>query len=46
VRSAGSKGAVDLVAISASDVLLIQVKHGSRGASPAEREALCLLAAG
>ena len=43
VRSAGSKGAVDLVAISGGEVLLIQVKRGSRGFSPAEREALMLL---
>lgn len=43
VRSAGSKGCVDLVAIGAAEVLLIQVKRGGRGVSPAEREALALL---
>lgn len=45
VRSAGSKGPVDLIAWSGSHFRLIQVKSGARAeVSPQEREAFALLA--
>lgn len=40
IRSAGSKGPVDLVAFDALSVRLISVKSGSRYASAVERQAL------
>jgi len=42
-RSAASKGVFDLIAIGATDFVLIQVKS-NRPPSPAEREALALFA--
>lgn len=41
IRSAASKGTFDLVAVSATDFVLVQVKC-NRPPSPAEREALAL----
>jgi hypothetical protein len=40
VRSAGSKGPVDLVALSRTTVKLIQVKYNC-AATPVDKEALC-----
>lgn len=40
VRAAGSKGVFDLVAISATEIRLLQVKSGTRNASPEERARL------
>lgn len=46
VRAAGSKGLVDLIAISRHGTLLIQVKHGrARAISPTERRGLVELKA-
>lgn len=44
VRSAGSKGRVDLVAIGAGVVLLVQCKRNAAALRPAERDALRELA--
>jgi Holliday junction resolvase len=43
IRAAGSHGTFDLVAFTAVDFRLIQVKAGNRGCSPAEREQLALV---
>jgi Holliday junction resolvase-like predicted endonuclease len=43
IRSAGSRGPIDLVAVDGKKVRLIQVKRGKR-AGPAERQALQWLA--
>lgn len=40
-RSAGSKGAWDLIAVNATEIVLLQVKS-NRPPAPAEREALAL----
>ena len=44
VRSAGSKGAADLVALKMGEALLVQCKKGGRYLEPAERVALRKLA--
>ena len=38
IRAAGSKGVFDLWACNATELLLVQCKAASHGASPAERE--------
>ncbi len=43
LRSAGSKGKVDVVAWNGQTVRFIQAKYGKDSAGPAEREALKLL---
>lgn len=44
VRSAGSKGAVDVVALKQGETLLVQVKRSNPRLSPADRSTLLRLA--
>jgi Holliday junction resolvase len=43
VRAAGSRGLIDLIAFSSTNIRLLQIKCGAATCSPAEKEQLRLL---